>query len=72
MEQVLNVYKRPYDARFPVVCMDESPRQLIDEVKMPVPDKPDQLERHDYEYKRCGHATFSWQMNHWPKYEWLR
>jgi transposase len=54
MEQVLDVYKRPYDIRFPVVCMDESPRQLIDEVKTPVPAKPGQLARHDYEYKRCG------------------
>jgi hypothetical protein len=54
MELVLGVYKRPYDARFPVVCMDESPRQLIDEVKTPVPASPGQLARHDYEYKRCG------------------
>ena len=54
MEQVLDVYKRPYDAQFPVVCMDESPRQLIDEVKTPVPAKPGQPARYDYEYKRCG------------------
>jgi len=54
MEQVLDVYKQPYDARFPVVCMDESPRQLIDEVKTPVPAEPGQPARQDYEYKRCG------------------
>lgn len=54
MELVLDVYKRPYDARFPVVCMDESPRQLIDEVKMPVPASPGRPARYDYEYKRCG------------------
>lgn len=54
MEQVLDVYKRPYDPRFPVVCMDESPRQLIDEVKTPVPGSPGRPARHDYEYKRCG------------------
>lgn len=54
MELVLDVYKRPYDARFPVVCMDESPRQLIDEVKTPIPASPGQSARHDYEYKRCG------------------
>ena len=54
MEQVLDVYKRPYDAQFPVVCMDESPRQLIEEVKTPVPARPGQPARHDYEYKRCG------------------
>lgn len=54
MEQVLDVYKRPYDRRFPVICMDESPRQLIDEVKRPVPARPGQPARHDYEYRRCG------------------
>ena len=54
MELVLDVYKRPYDSRFPVICMDESPRQLIDEVKRPVPARPGQPARHDYEYRRCG------------------
>ena len=54
MEQVLDVYKRPYDRRFPVVCMDESPRQLIDEVKIPTPCAPGRPARQDYEYKRCG------------------
>jgi transposase len=54
MEQVLDVYKRPYDERFPVVCMDESPRQLIGEVKEPLPAKPGSERRHDYEYRRMG------------------
>jgi hypothetical protein len=54
MELVLDVYKRPYDERFPVICMDESPRQLIDEVKVPIPASPGQPARYDYEYKRCG------------------
>lgn len=54
MEQVLDVYKRPYDPRFPVICMDESPRQLIDEVKKPVSCSPGKPSRYDYEYKRCG------------------
>lgn len=54
MEQVLDVYKRPYDKRFPVVCMDESPRQLIAEVKVPIPASPERPARYDYEYKRCG------------------
>ena len=54
MEQVLDVYKRPYDARFPVVCMDESPRQLIDEVKIPISCSSGRPARHDYEYRRCG------------------
>ena len=54
MEKVLDVYKRPYDRRFPVICMDESPRQLIDEVKMPIPIAPGRPARYDYEYKRHG------------------
>ena len=48
------MYKRPYNEFFPVVCMDESPRQLIDEVKIPTSCSPGQPARHDYEYKRCG------------------
>lgn len=54
MEKVLDVYKRPYNVAYPVVCMDESPRQLIEETRQMVPAKPGRLARHDYEYKRCG------------------
>jgi len=54
MEMVLDVYKRPYDPKFPVVCMDESPKQLIAETKVPIEASPGQLARYDYEYKRCG------------------
>ncbi len=54
MEMVLDVYRRPYDCEFPVVCMDESPRQLIDEVKTPVICAPGRPARYDYEYKRNG------------------
>jgi len=54
MEMVLDVYKRPYDIRFPVVCMDESPRQLIEETRTPIAAVPGRLSRHDFEYKRCG------------------
>ena len=54
MEMVLDVYKRPYDPRFPVVCMDESPKQLIEETKIPIPASPGQPAKHDYEYKRNG------------------
>ena len=57
MEQVLDVYKRPYNARLPVVCMDETPRQLIKETRTPIPGKRGRLERHDYEYERCGVYT---------------
>ena len=51
---VLDVYKRPLDPRYPVVCMDESPKQLIAETRVPVPASPGQPAKHDYEYKHCG------------------
>jgi hypothetical protein len=54
MEHVLDVYKRPYDARYPVICMDEMPRQLIAEVATPIPAKAGQIARYDYEYRRNG------------------
>ncbi len=54
MEMVLDVYKRPYDEQHPVVCMDESPKQLIGETRVPIPASPGQPARSDYEYKRCG------------------
>lgn len=54
MEKVLEVYKRPFDPLHPVVCMDESPKQLIAETKCPIPASPGQPARHDYEYSRCG------------------
>ena len=54
MEKVLGVYKRPFDRRFPVVCMDESPKQLIGEIKTPIAVAPGQVARYDYEYKRNG------------------
>jgi hypothetical protein len=54
MEKVLDVYKRPYDPKNPVVCMDESPKQLIAETRIPIPASPGKLEKHDYEYERRG------------------
>lgn len=51
------MYKRPYNALYPVVCMDETPRQLIKETRGPLPSKPGQCVRHDYEYERCGVYT---------------
>ena len=54
MEKVLDVYKRPYDQLHPVVCMDESPKQLIGETRRPIPASPGQQMRYDYEYRRCG------------------
>jgi hypothetical protein len=54
MEAVLDVYKRPHDPKNPVICMDECPKQLIAETRIPIPVSPGQPEKHDYEYKRCG------------------
>jgi hypothetical protein len=57
MEQVLEVYKRPYDPRRPVVGMDEQSKQLISEVIPPVPPAPGHPERIDHEYVREGQCT---------------
>lgn len=54
MEQVLDIYSLPYDAQHPVVCMDETPRQLIRETRQPIAAAPGRPQRHDYEYERCG------------------
>ncbi len=54
MEKVLDVYKRPLDPKNPVICMDECPKQLIAETRIPIPTLPGQPKKHDYEYKRCG------------------
>lgn len=55
MEMVLDVYKRPYDIKYPVVCLDESPKQLVGEVREPIKNE-DGSTRYDYEYKREGAA----------------
>ena len=57
MEQVLEVYKRPYDRKRPVVCMDEQPKQLISEVNRPLSIAAGQPARVDYEYVREGVCT---------------
>ena len=63
MEDVLEVYTRPYDPRFPQVCMDESSKQLRAEVREPLPQRPatpahrGTLRREDYEYEREGTAN---------------
>ena len=54
MEQVLDVYKRPYDVCNPVVCMDETPRQLIGETRKAIPGGPGCVEKYDHEYRRLG------------------
>lgn len=56
MEDVLRVYERPYDPARPVVCMDETCKQLVGEVRNPIPMSPGQSERVDDEYVRHGVA----------------
>ena len=57
MEDVLDVYHRPYDERRPLVCVDEASKQLVGEVVRPLPPEPGQPERFDYEYVRNGTAN---------------
>jgi len=57
MEDVLDLYAEPPDPKRPVVCFDESPTQLIGEVRQPIPATPGQIERYDCEYRRNGTAN---------------
>ncbi len=57
MEDVLEVYHRPFDEKRPQVCLDEASKQLVGEVVQPIPAQPGQPERFDYEYVRNGTAN---------------
>ncbi len=57
MEDVLEVYHRPYDDKRPLVCLDEASKQLIGETRQPLPAEPGQPERFDFEYTRNGTAN---------------
>jgi hypothetical protein len=57
MEDVLEVYHRPHDPDRPVVCLDETSKQLIVETRVPIAAKPGQPKRYDYEYERNGTAN---------------
>jgi hypothetical protein len=57
MEEVLDYYEKPYDPNYPVICFDERPCQLIEDVLQPMPIKEGQPKREDYHYKRNGTAT---------------
>jgi hypothetical protein len=54
MEDILDLYCLPYDPLYPVICMDEKPYQLLDNVLTPIEMKPGSPKKEDYEYKRCG------------------
>jgi len=57
MEDILDVYQRPYDPQRPQVCLDEASKQLLGEVREPLPMQPGQPERRDHEYERHGTAN---------------
>ena len=57
MEDVLEVYQRPHDPACPVVCVDETSKQLVAETRVPIKAKPGRSARHDYEYQRNGTAN---------------
>ena len=57
MEDILEVYHRPHDPEYPVVCLDETSKQLIAETRVPIAAKPGRPARHDYEYERNGTAN---------------
>ena len=57
MEDVLEVYQRPHDPQRPVVCLDETSKQMIKETRAPIPAAPGRKARHDYEYERNGVAN---------------
>ena len=84
MEGVLDVYKRPYDPRYPVVCLDETFKQLIGETREPLPAKPGAVERYDHVYTRNGVASLFlafeplrawrtvWVTDHRRRLEWAQ
>lgn len=70
MEDVLEVYHRPYDPKRPVICMDEQPISLHADVREPIPAQPGYPEKYDYEYQRNGTANaflFSEPLGQWRR-----
>jgi hypothetical protein len=57
MEEVLGVYKLPHDRKYPVVCLDEEPVQLLGEAREPLPTRPGEVAKQDHEYERNGTAN---------------
>lgn len=57
MEEVIDVYQRPYEPEFPVICIDEATKQLVKETVTPIAPQPGQPQRVDYEYERNGTAN---------------
>jgi transposase len=57
MEEVLDLYKKPYNPKRPLLCFDERPKQLISEMRKPIPARLGRAARYDYEYRRNGVAN---------------
>ncbi len=72
MEDVLEVYKRPQDPERPVVCLDETSKQLIGETRTPIPAVPGQPERIDYEYERHGTANLFMTFEPLAGWRWVK
>ena len=72
MEDVLAVYQRAYDPAYPVVCMDESSKQLLADVKTTLPVKPGEIQRYDYEYIRQGVANLFLFFNPLENKRWIK
>jgi len=54
MEDILEVYHSPYSEKNPLVCMDETSKQLLKETRIPIAVQPGKTLKYDYEYERCG------------------
>jgi len=70
MEDILDLYQRPFNSDIPLICMDEQPIQLINEVRTPLPAGQNCVERYDYEYQRNGTANvfmFTEPLDGWRK-----
>ena len=59
MEDVLAVYTRPHNPDYPLVCLDETSKQLVAEMRTPIPMKRGRTARIDYEYERTAPPTYS-------------
>jgi hypothetical protein len=70
MEDVLDLYAEPYDRRYPVICFDESPYQLVSEVRQPLPAAPGQPLRYGYEYRHRREGTCNLFMCFQPLQGW--
>ena len=68
LENVLEIYAKPYDPQHPVVCMDEQPVQLIGETRVAIPATKRHAKRVDYEYERRGTASILCSLNRSPRF----